>query len=278
MYRPAINEFIGSSGSTGGSSGSSSTPVATQYISLDSTYKTPTSSNYAPIYNLPAPISCAQDEYIDITVQRLNFYNDITDVPEGSQITFTKTGGSPFTVTLAKYGKPLVGSLTALLTNAYRIPSGDAAFTCAYDSTSGGIIMTFSTQTTMSFPSGTGDDLARYLGYAPGDSITSASNKIQTPPLRPQKYINIALCAESLSALKPSYIANQWRTSLCIFPILANPYLLAMYRTYINREMSVRIREKFIQGIALRFVDTATGETVPVKEHHITLQIDTYKV
>jgi hypothetical protein len=250
-------------------------PVRTQLLVLDSAWKTAASANETPQYTLTTPITCGGDEYITLTLQRANFYHDFDDVPPNSQITFTKTGQAPFTITLDKSGKPLYGNLATLVYNKYHTAAGDASFNIVYDSTLGGFVMTFGATTTVSFPT---DELARYFGYAPGTTVTSVANRIVTPPLRPQKTINVAVCLDNLTAASPALVANQYQTTLCVFPVLANPFLISNYRSYIESELAVKLTNKTINALQLRFIDTASGLTVPVKESHLTIELNVHKV
>lgn len=161
--------------------------VSSKLLVLDSAYKT-LGSNENPSYSIDT-ISCLPDEYMTLTLLRANFYHDFPDIPANSQIRFTKTGQTPMTITLDRYGKVLINNLATAVYNKYHIPTADMLFDMTYDSSLGSYKLVFGTETTMEVLT---EDLARYMNVAVNTPITSVNNVIYTNPVRPQKTINIA--------------------------------------------------------------------------------------
>lgn len=274
-FRPAINDYIGV-GFGGSSLGNASLakPIRSQIITLDSPYKDPTSSLETPNYILPQTIECQPDEYMTLTLQRANFYNDFHSIPEGSQIRFTKLGGTPMVITLARYGMLLIGNLATAIYNAYHTPSGDMGFNITYDTSLGVYKLTFGTASTMEILT---PDLAKYMSMELNLIYHTVDNVIYSGVVRPQKTINIAIEIDNLSSHKPAVVCGQSRNVLCVVPVLSASYILANYRPYIEGEGVMRITNTSFNHLQFEFIDTYSGSNVPMKESHLCIQVDTYK-
>lgn len=252
--------------------------VKSKVLVLDSSSKDANSTNANPTFTLPTPITCATDEYIQLTVLRWNGYHDWVDIPANSQIVFTKTGQAPITITLQTYGKPPINNLATAIYNRYI--STDSSFNIVYNQNLGSYIITFGVATTMTVLT---PELAKYMNVAYNTPIASTNNQIITSPLRPQKTINVALCVGGVSPHSSGIMRSTSgalinKNVLCHIPILSNSFILANYRSYVENEQALRVTDTNISSLTFQYVDTNTGQQVPVAETCLTLEANIYKV
>ena len=125
-------------------------------------------------------------------------------------------------------------------------------------------------------------DLARYMNVEANTKIVSVSNVIRTGVIHAQKTLNLALTLSGVTARQKSLMRDSnglltYKDLLCEIPILSGSYILANYRPYIEDEASVILNEKSISSIGFSYIDTRTGNNVPVTEHQCTLNIGIYK-
>jgi hypothetical protein len=251
--------------------------VRSKCIVLDSQYKDVGSSNQNPSFTLPAPLTCGQDEYMTMAVMRWNAYNDFEDLPANSQITFQKGTNAPFTLTLSISGKPLTNNVSTAIKNAWILGGHGGGFDMTYGQNTGIYTISYTSQLTMRVLNA---DLARYMNVPFNQPIVSdASFKIYTGVLRQQKTINLALCVSGVNAYTPSVLyGTTGKNVLCHLPVLSNPFILANYRSYVENEQALRITDQSVSTLSFEYLDIATGQTVPIKESCLTLEVNIYKL
>jgi hypothetical protein len=252
--------------------------MRSQLLSLNSANRDVGSVENAPTYTLPTAFTCSADEYIELTLIRMSFYHDMVDIPE-STITFTKASDNvPRTVTIPA-GKHLLGSLATLIQNGYIIY--DSAFKVSYNSGRGAYIFTFSSATTMNVIT---QDLQKVLGLPSGNITTTLGYQIiSSLPVRAQKWLYVNVVVPNVTPLSPSLAydavvgAIMPQPLLASIPILSSPYILANWRQYAQNEQAMRITDTSIASISLLFLDTVTGQPVPLRENDVCIQIAAYK-
>jgi hypothetical protein len=249
--------------------------ISSRMLVLDSTVRDANTETFNPSFTLTQPITCAEDEYMTLSVLRFNAMHDWADIPENSQIQFQKAGGQPFTLTLGTYGKPPFNNIATAIKNAWILSGQGSGFTMDYNQNLGAYVIGYTSGLTMTVLT---EDLARYMNVPYNIPIESVNNKITTGVLRAQKTVNLALCVSDVSAQTTTVFRNLNKNVLCQMPILSGSYILFNYRVYVENEQTMRITDKTINSLTFEYIDCASGLQIPLAESCLTLEINTYKI